>query len=160
MRGSEASVTTHSRSSKPAADITVPRLAITERRPPAKGSSSGQDCPWRCIRRNPTGSVCSPSAPPTSTSLIPRPAVCKEFFLALEACHANNWRKWTGGCNNDKNELNMCLRQVVRLPIVDCCKPVPLTVVGAATGCFGAKSRAREGTTEENRERVGGTAPG
>ncbi|KAF9643000.1 UPF0287-domain-containing protein [Thelephora ganbajun] len=38
--------------------------------------------------------------------------VCKEFFQALEACHADNWRKWTGGCNNVKTELNMCLRKV------------------------------------------------
>jgi hypothetical protein len=76
--------------------------------------------------------------------------VCKEFFLALEACHADNWRKWTGGCNGDKNELNMCLRKVVRVFFVRRCVPVPLTGVGVAAGGFGAKPGACEGTTEEN----------
>ena len=85
--------------------------------------------------------------------------VCKEFFQALEACHADNWRKWTGGCNNDKNELNMCLRKVVRLPLVRRYVPVPLTGVDAATGGFGAKPGACEGTAQENRGCVEGTAP-
>jgi len=35
--------------------------------------------------------------------------VCKEFFEALELCHANVWAKWTGGCNQAKRELNKCL---------------------------------------------------
>jgi len=38
--------------------------------------------------------------------------LCKGFFQTLEACHANAWLKWTGGCNEPKHELNMCLRQV------------------------------------------------
>ncbi|KAI0736860.1 hypothetical protein C8Q72DRAFT_28040 [Fomitopsis betulina] len=37
--------------------------------------------------------------------------VCKDFIQALDACHANNWAKWTGGCNRAKNDLNMCLRK-------------------------------------------------
>ena len=85
--------------------------------------------------------------------------VCKEFFQALEACHADNWRKWTGGCNNNKNELNMCLRKVVRFPFSCRYVPVPLTGVNAATRGFGAKPGAREGTTEENRRCLEGAAP-
>ncbi|KAI0253966.1 hypothetical protein BJV78DRAFT_1190664 [Lactifluus subvellereus] len=34
---------------------------------------------------------------------------CREFFDALELCHANVWAKWTGGCNQAKRELNKCL---------------------------------------------------
>ncbi|KAI0049990.1 hypothetical protein FA95DRAFT_1488023, partial [Auriscalpium vulgare] len=34
---------------------------------------------------------------------------CKDFFDALEACHANTWLKWTGGCNQTKFNLNRCL---------------------------------------------------
>jgi len=89
----------------------------------------------------------------------PRPVVCKEFFQALQACHADNWRKWTGGCNNDKNELNMCLRKVVRLSFTRRYVPVPLTDVGVATGGFGTEPGACERTTKENRECVEGTAP-
>ncbi|CAL1704102.1 unnamed protein product [Somion occarium] len=37
--------------------------------------------------------------------------VCKEFIQALEACHADSWAKWTGGCNQAKRDLNNCLRQ-------------------------------------------------
>ena len=112
-----------------------------------------------CILRSPTGSVCPPSTLPNPPRLTSRPVVCKEFFQALEACHAHNWRKWTGGCNSDKNELNMCLRKVVRLPFVRRSGPVPLTGVGAATGSLGAKPGACEGTTKENRECMGRTAP-
>ncbi|TFK55275.1 hypothetical protein OE88DRAFT_1028583 [Heliocybe sulcata] len=36
---------------------------------------------------------------------------CKEFFQALQACHQSSWRKWTGGCNEPKHKLNMCLRK-------------------------------------------------
>ncbi|KAH9951363.1 hypothetical protein B0H21DRAFT_685289, partial [Amylocystis lapponica] len=36
---------------------------------------------------------------------------CKDFIQALEACHSNSWAKWTGGCNQTKMELNMCLRK-------------------------------------------------
>ena len=53
----------------------------------------------------------------TPKDLTPAKVVCKELFQALEACHADKWRKWTGGCNSDKHELNMCLRKVVRLPL-------------------------------------------
>ena len=42
-----------------------------------------------------------------------RLSVCREFIQALDACHANNWAKWTGGCNQAKNDLNMCLRKEV-----------------------------------------------
>ena len=38
---------------------------------------------------------------------------CREFFQALEACHANFWTKWTGGCNTAKNQLNSCLHKEV-----------------------------------------------
>ncbi|KAI0262898.1 hypothetical protein BC834DRAFT_971712 [Gloeopeniophorella convolvens] len=34
---------------------------------------------------------------------------CKDFFEALERCHADIWSKWTGGCNEIKRELNKCL---------------------------------------------------
>lgn len=43
--------------------------------------------------------------------LSDRKIVCQEFIQALEACHANSWAKWTGGCNGVKNDLNMCLRK-------------------------------------------------
>ena len=38
---------------------------------------------------------------------------CREFFDALELCHANVWAKWTGGCNQAKRELNKCLHKEV-----------------------------------------------
>ncbi|KAF8270349.1 hypothetical protein EI94DRAFT_1680756 [Lactarius quietus] len=34
---------------------------------------------------------------------------CREFFDALQLCHADIWAKWTGGCNSVKRELNKCL---------------------------------------------------
>ncbi|KAH9934908.1 uncharacterized protein B0H18DRAFT_978899 [Fomitopsis serialis] len=37
--------------------------------------------------------------------------VCGDFIQALNACHANTWAKWTGGCNQVKHDLNMCLRK-------------------------------------------------
>ncbi|KAL4064300.1 hypothetical protein J3A83DRAFT_3678344 [Scleroderma citrinum] len=37
--------------------------------------------------------------------------VCREFIQALDACHANNWARLTGGCNQEKNKLNQCLRK-------------------------------------------------
>lgn len=40
-----------------------------------------------------------------------RRIACREFFQALEACHANFWTKWTGGCNTAKNQLNSCLHK-------------------------------------------------
>ncbi|KAL5511570.1 hypothetical protein ACEPAH_4787 [Sanghuangporus vaninii] len=37
--------------------------------------------------------------------------VCKELIEALDQCHSNLWAKYFGGCNDIKNELNMCLRR-------------------------------------------------
>ncbi|KAI0312737.1 hypothetical protein OF83DRAFT_1066716 [Amylostereum chailletii] len=34
---------------------------------------------------------------------------CRDFFDALEACHASPWKKFTGGCNEIKRDLNGCL---------------------------------------------------
>lgn len=39
---------------------------------------------------------------------------CRDFILALEACHADTWAKFTGGCNNTKIQLNKCLHEQVR----------------------------------------------
>ncbi|KAF5357803.1 hypothetical protein D9756_001867 [Leucocoprinus leucothites] len=36
--------------------------------------------------------------------------VCREFIQALEECHSSAWRRFTGGCNKQKDELNHCLR--------------------------------------------------
>ncbi|KAH7889785.1 hypothetical protein F5I97DRAFT_1847286 [Phlebopus sp. FC_14] len=38
---------------------------------------------------------------------------CREFMQALDACHANNWKRLTGGCNQEKLALNKCLRKEV-----------------------------------------------
>ena len=43
----------------------------------------------------------------------PSSVACKEFFDALQLCHANIWAKWTGGCNSVKRELNKCLHNDV-----------------------------------------------
>ena len=53
----------------------------------------------------------------------------------------------------------MCLRKVVRLFFARHYVPVPLTGMDTATGGFGAKPGACEGTTKENRGCVEGTAP-
>ncbi|TBU32238.1 UPF0287-domain-containing protein [Dichomitus squalens] len=37
--------------------------------------------------------------------------LCLEFIQALDACHADGWSRWTGGCNQAKQDLNMCLRK-------------------------------------------------
>ncbi|KAG2147339.1 hypothetical protein BD769DRAFT_1566630 [Suillus cothurnatus] len=37
--------------------------------------------------------------------------VCREFIQALDACHVNNWARLTGGCNQEKDSLNKCLRK-------------------------------------------------
>lgn len=43
-----------------------------------------------------------------------RQLVCAEFIAALERCHAKGLiYKWTGGCNDEKRALGMCLRQEV-----------------------------------------------
>lgn len=113
-----------------------------------------------CILKSPTGSVWSCFTPSSSSGLtVQRPVVCKEFFQALEACHADKWRKWTGGCNNDKQELNMCLRQAVRSPCVRPHVPVSLTSLGLATRGFGTKPRTSERTETEDRECLEGVAP-
>ena len=44
-------------------------------------------------------------------------AVCLEFIQALDACHADGWLRWTGGCNQAKQDLNMCLRKEVSTPV-------------------------------------------
>ncbi|KAF7777499.1 hypothetical protein Agabi119p4_3571 [Agaricus bisporus var. burnettii] len=36
--------------------------------------------------------------------------ICKDFIKALEECHATGWRRFTGACNKQKDELNRCLR--------------------------------------------------
>ncbi|KAH9483741.1 COX assembly mitochondrial protein 1 [Psilocybe cubensis] len=36
--------------------------------------------------------------------------VCQEFIEALERCHANGWTKFIGACNQNKDDLNHCLR--------------------------------------------------
>ncbi|PPQ89102.1 hypothetical protein CVT25_006473 [Psilocybe cyanescens] len=36
--------------------------------------------------------------------------VCQEFIEALEKCHANGWTKFLGACNQNKDDLNHCLR--------------------------------------------------
>ncbi|KAF8797815.1 UPF0287-domain-containing protein [Phlegmacium glaucopus] len=36
--------------------------------------------------------------------------VCREFIEALEECHASGWKKFFGGCNVQKDQLNHCLR--------------------------------------------------
>ena len=54
--------------------------------------------------------------PPSHPSTV----ACRQFFDALQLCHANTWTKWTGGCNSIKRELNKCLHNevfpLVRLP--------------------------------------------
>ncbi|TDL27431.1 UPF0287-domain-containing protein [Rickenella mellea] len=37
--------------------------------------------------------------------------ICKDFIEALELCHRNSWARLTGGCNEAKTELNLCLRK-------------------------------------------------
>ncbi|EJU00805.1 UPF0287-domain-containing protein [Dacryopinax primogenitus] len=41
-----------------------------------------------------------------------RQLVCGDFIQALERCHASGWWfRYTGGCNEEKDALRMCLRQ-------------------------------------------------
>ncbi|KAF8841177.1 UPF0287-domain-containing protein [Paxillus ammoniavirescens] len=37
--------------------------------------------------------------------------VCREFIQALDICHTSNWKRLTGGCNQEKTALNSCLRK-------------------------------------------------
>lgn len=39
--------------------------------------------------------------------------VCREFIQALDACHVSIWARLTGGCNQEKDSLNKCLRKEV-----------------------------------------------
>ena len=43
---------------------------------------------------------------------LPRLA-CADFIRALEECHAKGFVKLTGGCNQVKKDLSMCLRKEV-----------------------------------------------
>jgi hypothetical protein len=56
-----------------------------------------------------------PVSPPYSSQQLEteNTAECRDFFDALELCHANVWAKWTGGCNKAKRELNKCLHSEV-----------------------------------------------
>ncbi|KAJ6513880.1 hypothetical protein C8R47DRAFT_962415 [Mycena vitilis] len=36
---------------------------------------------------------------------------CKEFLDALEQCHSSNWARLLGHCNQQKDQLNACLRK-------------------------------------------------
>ena len=96
---------------------------------------------------------------PDFSSLTARPVACKEFFQALEACHVDKWRKWTGGCNDNKHELNMCLRKVVRPLFFRHYVPVSLTSLSSATRGFGAKPRTGKRTKKEDRECLEGITP-
>lgn len=39
--------------------------------------------------------------------------VCKDLIDQLELCHSDIWAKYTGGCNDTKLKLNLCLRSEV-----------------------------------------------
>lgn len=41
------------------------------------------------------------------------PIVCREFIQALEVCHTSSWSRLTGACNQQKDDLNKCLRKEV-----------------------------------------------
>ena len=79
---------------------------------------------------------------------------CREFFDALELCHADVWAKWTGGCNQAKRELNKCLHGEVRLPPFPG-RPFLLTLSCLVCetrskeqgGCKATECAAREGTS-------------
>jgi hypothetical protein len=53
------------------------------------------------------------SVPSALLSRLISTTACRDFFEALELCHANVWAKWTGGCNQAKRELNKCLHKEV-----------------------------------------------
>lgn len=40
-----------------------------------------------------------------------RQLVCADYIAALEECHANGWLRLLGGCNEQRNNLTMCLRK-------------------------------------------------
>jgi len=41
------------------------------------------------------------------------PTVCRDFIEALDLCHTSNWKRLTGGCNDQKSALIQCLRKEV-----------------------------------------------
>jgi hypothetical protein len=43
--------------------------------------------------------------------------VCREFIQALEQCHVSTWSRLTGGCNQQKDSLNKCLRKEASCPL-------------------------------------------
>ncbi|KZS90029.1 UPF0287-domain-containing protein [Sistotremastrum niveocremeum HHB9708] len=43
--------------------------------------------------------------------LTDKKLVCKDFIIALEACHQSWVKRITGGCNDVKHELGLCLRK-------------------------------------------------
>ncbi len=74
--------------------------------------TSGLTCTHNLPKR---GSVNIVSVRFNEPSSYPSSIACREFFDALELCHANVWAKWTGGCNQVKRELNKCLHNEVCL---------------------------------------------
>ncbi|KLO18554.1 UPF0287-domain-containing protein [Schizopora paradoxa] len=42
--------------------------------------------------------------------LTDKTRACKELIENLELCHSDVWAKYTGGCNDTKLKLNLCLR--------------------------------------------------
>lgn len=46
-------------------------------------------------------------------SLLADLLACADFIRALEECHAKGFVKLTGGCNQVKKDLSMCLRKEV-----------------------------------------------
>lgn len=36
---------------------------------------------------------------------------CHEVIQELKDCHADTWKKFTGGCNDIKTRLDICLRE-------------------------------------------------
>ena len=88
-------------------------VTLAMRRP-----SSGPTSPLPCTHNPPKrGSVSIISVRFNEPLSYPSSVACKEFFDALQLCHANIWAKWTGGCNSVKLELNKCLHNDVRPPI-------------------------------------------
>ena len=35
---------------------------------------------------------------------------CEDIIQALKDCHANGWKKYTGGCNDIKVEMDKCFK--------------------------------------------------
>ncbi|KAN0075213.1 hypothetical protein V8E55_011236 [Tylopilus felleus] len=46
--------------------------------------------------------------------LSDKQGVCREFIEALDLCHTSNWKRLTGGCNEQKSALIRCLRKESR----------------------------------------------